>query len=94
MRTVRNVLEGRPMRRSRLCYRTEQGTNVPLATLCYRPEQGKNVPPTTLCYHTEPGTNGHILLGVHGYAITSLLHASTASKAAIGRRHVVQLGPR
>ena len=53
-------------------------TRVPLATL----------------YRTEQGTNGHILLSVHGFAIISYLLASTASKAAIGRRHVVQLRPR
>ena len=68
--------------------------NVPPATLCYRPEQGTNVPPATLCYRAERDTNRHILLCVHGFAITSYLLASTASKAAIGQRHVVQLGPR
>ena len=78
-RTVLNMLEGRPMRHSRLSYHTEQGTNVPLVTLCYR---------------TEQGTNGHILLSVHGFAITSYLLASMVSEAAIGQRHVVQLRPR
>ena len=68
--------------------------NVPPATLCYRPEQGTNVPPATLCYRAEWGTNGHILLWVHWFAITSYLLASTASEAAIGQRHVVLLGPR
>ena len=62
--------------------------------LCYRTEQGMDVPLATLCYRTEQGTNGHLLLSVHGFAITSYLLASMASKAAIGRRHVVQLGPR
>ena len=46
MRTVWNVLEGRPVHRSRLCYRT------------------------------EPGTDRHILLSVHGFAITSYLRSS------------------
>ena len=82
------------MRRSRLCYRTEQGMNVARATLCGRPEQGTNVPPATLCYRAEWGTNGHILLCVHGFAITPYLLASTASESAIGQRHVVQLRPR
>ena len=61
-------------------------------------------------YHSEQGTNEHILLSVHGFAITSYfglrwwpwkfpadgerLLASTASEAAIRQRHVVQLGPR
>ena len=51
-------------------------------------------PLATLCYRAERGTNGHILPSVHGFAITSYLLASTASEAAIGWRHVVQLGPR
>ena len=56
--------------------------------------KGRPVRRSRHCYRTEPGTNGHILLSVHGFTITSYLLASTASEAAIGREHVVQLGPR
>jgi len=36
-------------------------------------------PLVTLCYHKEPGTKGHILLSVHGFAITSYLQSSLAA---------------
>ena len=50
-------------------------TCAPLTTLCYCTEQGTNIPLATLCYRTEQGMNGHILLSVHGFAITSYLRS-------------------
>ena len=62
-------------------------------------QKADRAPIAILYYRAERGTNGHILLSVHGFDITSYLQslladvdgkrppASRASEAAIGRRH-------